>query len=443
MPKVSLRAHALVALMLSMLVALAYASVVGLSFLADDWAVIRLATITQDGSWWFVILNDLSSPLFDRISMYRPTYSLSFRLDYLLYGTAPAGYHLTNLALHAVCSFFVYLLALELTPGERKREIAVTAGAIFALYPVHPEAVTWIAGRVDPICAAFYLPALLFFVRWLRLGGGLYLALSLASFALALLSKEMATALPGLLFLFAVYEKSLKEALMRVLPFAITLGIYLIFRAYVLGGTGSYGVADWGLDFVKVLQGFLYRTSHMFVPINLGLLPGSWRDFITVAFLSLPILVVAVLAVAYYRGWVKDRFPILLFVLYAVSLVPVLKGLRPDPVLVSSRWSYIPSALLSILIAYVLWTWLAARPRSAALAAAVVCAVFFAVLLANNGPWLKAEELTQRYLRAGEEPDMPVKYKGAYVFSSRITWISANSPPFEETRRPGSPERRP
>lgn len=432
MYKPSLKTHTLAALLLGILVAVAYAPIANLSFLSDDWAVIRLVTLPDGVTNWARNLNDFYTPLFDRSPKYRPLYSMSFALDFALYGTVPFGYHLTNLALHAISSFFVYLLTLELVQGERRWEVSLTSGALFALYPVHPEAVTWIAGRVDLICAVFYLPVLLFFLRWLRTGGRLDLALSLTAFVLSLLAKEMAVALPGLLFLLAMYRKrSFKGAVIRVLPFAITLGAYLIFRSYVLSGTESFGVAGRGLDPVASLQGFVYRTSHMFFPINLGLLPGALRNPVELAFFLLPILAVIALVVAYYRGWAKEKLPVLLFALYVVSLVPVIKGFRPDPVLVSSRWAYIPSAFLAILIAYLLWTVFAERARWAAAVSAVVCALFFALLLMNNGPWLQAGEMTARYLEAGETPDYPAEYRGAPVFINKITWISANRPPFE------------
>lgn len=433
MLKHPLKLHALVALLLLALVAAGYAPIVNLSFLSDDWAVIRLVTLPDGVTNWSRNLNDFYTPLFDRSSKYRPLYSLSFALDFWLYGTNSVGYHLTNIALHFLSSFFVYLLALELIPGERKREIAVTAGALFALYPVHPEAVTWIAGRVDLIAAVFYLPALIFFLRWLRTDKRLYLTLSLAFFILSLLGKEMAVALPGVLFLLALYRgKGFGGAVLRTIPFALVLGVYLAFRAYVLSSTDSGSLMDKELDVLLILQGFVYRTIHMFIPINLSLLPpGIWQA-LHFAFFFWPILVGIVLAIAYYRGWVLGRMLILLFALYCVALVPAAIGLAPDPTLKSSRWSYIPSAFLSIFIAYGIWAALARHARWATMASVVVCGIFLALLLANQGPWLKAGQISERMLEAGGNPELPVGYKGAPVFGAKITWESAIRPPFEQ-----------
>lgn len=135
---------------------------------------------------------------------------------------------------------------------------------------------------------------------------------------------------------------------------------------------------------------------------------------------------------AYYFGWAKKVLPLLLFTLYAVALVPVVKALRIDPDLSQARWSYIPSVFLAILISYLIWTWLASRPRLGASAAVVLCAAFFAVLTLNNGPWLRAGEISAGLLERGEMPEFPLNYKGAHVFISRLTWVSANAPPFEQ-----------
>lgn len=434
MPKVSLKVHALVALALGVLVFVAYAPIYQLSFLSDDWSIIRGTTLPDLATaTWSGLFGDLYTPLLRSGPMYRPMYSLSYGLNFALFGTNPLGYHLTNLALHTIVSFFVYLLALEIFGGDRRWAMACTAGALFALYPVHPEAVTWIAGRVDLIVAIFYLPALLFFLRWLRTKRKLDMGLSLLLFVLALMSKEMAVALPGLLFLCALYRRrELRAAVMGVLPFAIVLGAYLLFRYYVLSGLEGMPVARRGLEPLSATVGLVYRTGHLFLPINVSLLTAAWRfAFNTVLFLW-PIPAALAVGFVYHRGWLRNLLPVLLAGLYLVAMVPVFKALSPDPEFVHSRWSYIPVVFLTMLIAYLLWELLGLRVRLAASAAVLLCAVFFGVLTLNNGPWLQAEEVTERYLASGREPEYPLDYKGAHVFVNEATWRSASLPPFEK-----------
>lgn len=434
MPETSLKAHALVFLLLGILVAAGYAVIVNLPFLSDDYAIIRLVTYPDGVTNWSELLRDFYTPLFfhDASPFFRPMYVLSYGINFALHGTWAAPYHLTNVVLHLVVSFFVYLVALELAPEERRRGIAVTAGAIFALYPLHLEAVTWIAGRVDLICAVFYFPALLFSLRWLRTGRRLHLILSLAFFALSLLSKEMAVTLPGLFFVCALYRrKTLASSIMATVPFALVVGAYLLVRAIVLSGVDPYGGSGRDLHVFASFGGLLYRTMHAFFPLNFGLLPTEWQTFAGIALILLVVPLGVVLALAWQRGW-NGGFPVLPLVLYVLTLAPVFKFLKPDPLLTSSRWFYIPSALLAIFIAGLLWSAFGERGRRASFAAVVVCVAFLAILLVNQGPWLRAGEIAEQHLRTEKNPGMGLKYEGAHVFGAKITWIAANSPPFKE-----------
>jgi len=420
---------------LGILVAAGYAIIIKLPFLSDDYAIIRLITYPDWATTnWTEIFRDFYTPLFfhDASPFFRPMYVLSYGVNFALHGTWAAPYHLTNVVLHFFVSFFVYLVALELAPERRRREIAITAGAIFALYPLHLEAVTWIAGRVDLICAVFYFPALLFSLRWLRTGRRLYLVLSLTFFVMSLLSKEMAVTLPGLFFVCAFYwRRSLVSTIIATLPFALVMGAYLFVRAIVLSGVDPYGGSGRDLHLFASFWGLLYRTMHAFFPLNFGLLPTSWQSLTGFALVLLAVPLGVILVLAWRRGW-NGGFLILPLVLYLLTLAPVFKFLKPDPLLLSSRWFYIPSGLLAIFIAGLLWSVFGERGRSASFISVIVCGAFLTILLVNQGPWLRAGEIAEEHLRTGKNPGMGLKYEGAHVFGAKITWIAANSPPFEK-----------
>ena len=431
MHKLSLKIHTLAALLLVVLVAIAYAPILGVPFLSDDYGVIEKIVLPGGGTDWARVLGDFRGPLFGFRAMYRPLYTLSFALDYSLFGTWALPYHLTNLVLHAISSFFVYLVALELFRGEWRLGAAITAGALFALHPIHPESVTWIAGRVDLICAVFFLPALLFFLRWMRAGNSLYLALALAAFALSLMAKEMAVTLPGLLLLVALYcGKGLRGSVLRVLPFAVLLGAYLLFRYYILSELETNQILARDAGVLEILQGFVYRTLHMFVPLNLGVISIPWlKQFLNSAFFFWPLLIVVLLLLVRSR----NKLPLLAFGLYTLSLVPVLPALtRTDPLLTTSRWLYIPSAFLSILVAGLVWAAMENYRCWRLPVAVVVCGTFLAMLLANNWVWVQAGELGEELAGQSRAPEFPVKYKGAHVFIGPGLWLEAHRPPFRE-----------
>nr|CAD7399467.1 unnamed protein product [Timema cristinae] len=97
---------------------------------------------------------------------YRPLCVLSFRLNYLLGGFRPWGYHLVNLLLHCLATSLVVRLASTLLPLESAApRISVAAtGLLFASHPIHVEAVAGVVGRADLAACVFYLSSFLCYV---------------------------------------------------------------------------------------------------------------------------------------------------------------------------------------------------------------------------------------------------------------------------------------
>src|SRR5690606_13033722 len=77
---------------------------------------------------------------------YLPLRDLSYAVNYALDGLNPRGYHATNLLFHIFNSLLVMLLAVRLTG---RRWIGGVAGLLFAVHPVHVEAVSWLSSRKD------------------------------------------------------------------------------------------------------------------------------------------------------------------------------------------------------------------------------------------------------------------------------------------------------
>ena len=173
---------------------------------------------------------------------YRPLLNFVYLLCHSVFADLPFGYHLVNVLLHVLVVALVFAVAVQLF---RDPALGLIAAAIFALHPVHTEAVAWIACIADLELAAFYLLSFLFFLRlgeatgkravWLYLG-------MLASFVLALLSKEPAITLPATA---AIYEHFFREnrqqtpfrtQLLRYAGLWLVAAGYLLFRATALGG---------------------------------------------------------------------------------------------------------------------------------------------------------------------------------------------------------------
>lgn len=112
-------------------------------------------------SWANLLLNDFwGTPMSDSGShgSYRPLCVFTYKLNHLLGGFKPVGYHLINVLLHCLATGLVVKVARLLLPPLWGPAIA---GALFATHPIHTEAVAGIVGRADLAACNFYLLAFL------------------------------------------------------------------------------------------------------------------------------------------------------------------------------------------------------------------------------------------------------------------------------------------
>ena len=85
---------------------------------------------------------------------WQPLTLLSHMLDVQCYGLRPWGHHLTNVLLHAINTFLVFLVFNRMT-GAIGRSFFVAA--LFGLHPLHVESVAWVAERKDVLSTLFWL----------------------------------------------------------------------------------------------------------------------------------------------------------------------------------------------------------------------------------------------------------------------------------------------
>ena len=128
---------------------------------------------------------------------YRPLLELFYRIEYALFGLAPAGWHLFNILLHIANSFLVYGL-MDMLSGNKKW-FAFSVSLLFLLHPVQTEAVACVSG-VSNLLFAFLclLSVYLYYLGLQRQDARIYGG-SLAAFFLGLLAKEQAVMLPVLI----------------------------------------------------------------------------------------------------------------------------------------------------------------------------------------------------------------------------------------------------
>ncbi|XP_050076758.1 protein O-mannosyl-transferase TMTC2 [Anopheles maculipalpis] len=177
-----------------------YINTLSAGFVYDDRrAILGNPDVLSTGGWAQMLQNDFwGTPLVDSGShgSYRPLCVASFKLNYLVDGFKPFGYHLVNVLLHSLATGLVVKLARHILPVSRSG-VAIT-GLLFAAHPIHTEAVAGVVGRADLTGCIFYLLALLAYirhVRWRQWGDGrqwLALAVTVLLAGAAILCKETA-----------------------------------------------------------------------------------------------------------------------------------------------------------------------------------------------------------------------------------------------------------
>ena len=174
-------------------------------FVSDDFDWLYLTENSKQPLWQYFTTNYYGQQ--GEGGSYRPMFNLVFSLNNSLFGLNAIPYHLTNLIFHIGVSFLVYLLVLQLlSSNENKKKIGILAAVFFSILPNHAEAVVWIAAIGDPMASFFYLLAFYLYLLYRQKKSFACLLISLFSFILALLTKEIAITLPLLILVWELYE---------------------------------------------------------------------------------------------------------------------------------------------------------------------------------------------------------------------------------------------
>ncbi len=125
---------------------------------------------------------------------FRPITTLTFRLNDMVHGPDLRGYLAVNVALHALVSLVVVRVLAALGLGSRGVLPMLLAATLFAVHPIHTDAVDNAAGRAELLCALFFLLGVLAYIRSVRACSAVasvgFLGAAVACQALALFSKE-------------------------------------------------------------------------------------------------------------------------------------------------------------------------------------------------------------------------------------------------------------
>jgi hypothetical protein len=158
-------------------------------FVYDDYhTVVGNSSIANPLNWRAILLHDVA----------RPVVNTSYALDRALWGAGPFGFHLTNVALHMVNVALLFAFAFELA-GTNALLVAGSAAVLFGVHPMMSEAVGYISGRSEVLCATWFLVAVWCGRRWFYRRGAVWAALTVAFWGGAVATKEIGAMFPFVL----------------------------------------------------------------------------------------------------------------------------------------------------------------------------------------------------------------------------------------------------
>jgi len=180
---------------LALLIVAAWANGLHGEFVYDDkLEVIGNRTIRWLEQWREILTYNIA----------RPVVIFSWAIDLRLWADEPYGFHLTNVAIHICNALLVFAVGervLRTMGAQRPLHVAGAAAALWAVHPMTTEAVTYITGRSESLCATFMLLATLNWLRWRSAADNTGLGWAFVNFLLAVGTKEVGAMLPLLLLL--------------------------------------------------------------------------------------------------------------------------------------------------------------------------------------------------------------------------------------------------
>ncbi len=406
---------------------LVYLNALSNGFVWDDMVlIVDNEGVGKWGCFWENFVRDFFDTTDDTIEFkygyYRPIISLSYMIDYALWGIKPWGFHLSNMIFHTISCIFVYLIFNALF---RNRYASVVTSLLFACHPIHTESVTWISGRTDVTAGMFFLSAFYLYQRTIKplltnentrllnspealklvfKQGKVFYACSVVLFVIAMLCKEMAATLPFLIIAYTYYFAGLRNgrqykiSLLLSTPYFFIILLYGLIRFFILGihtvvnpgGEEMTGFYPTAISFIKTILLYLFKLAY---PVRLSAYIQNPMSFSV----SEPTVILSIFGVAFLIFlivWLKKRWATMSFLIlfYLVTLLPLSNFVRISApwdmgFVTAERFLYIPSlAFCGITSALLSRGWEIGRLKYITIPILIVLLVFYSgkTLLRNN-----------------------------------------------------------
>lgn len=342
---------------------LVYIPAFNADFTFDDIPIVEENSLVKSTDWGKIWTSDYWAGKIDATdrSLYRPFTVSTYAIQYAISGTNPAPFHILNVLLHGLATLLLIQFIVLLT---KDNWLSLISGLLFAIHPVHTEAVTGIVGRAEILAGIFIILSLYSYHKYRFQKGSHWLIITVLSTALAVTSKEHGFMIFPLLALQEFYyfyqarkmsdSKSLYLGMGGVLLVSI---LFFIIRSGIVGKSIPHelwqgvGAGDRIATALRVSTEYIWL--HLF-PITL--VADYWNDLAPIKSLSSPSTLFAIVVLAALIGLIfllKKKQSIIAWgiAFFFIALLPVSNLVFPAGFVKAERILYIPSMGLLVAIA--------------------------------------------------------------------------------------------
>ena len=338
-------------------------------------------------------------------SNWHPLTWISHMADWRLYGSKPAGHHMTSAVLHAVNASLLFLLLVLMT-GLMGRSALVAL--LFALHPLHVESVAWVSERKDVLCAFFWFLTMLAYAWYVRKPSRKRFLSVAAGFACALMSKPMAVTLPFTLLLLdywplrrvtppgsttgqrlSAWGKLIAEKWLLYVMALVSCAVTLYAQKAGSSVTTLEEVPLWARAGNAVITYWQY-IAQMFWPDPLAVYYYHESRYLGFPFALLLAVLLLLATAGFWQIRKKAPFCVTGWLWYVGTLIPVIGIVQVGMQARADRYTYVPLTGLFVMLVWGVGEFVRGRPslRRVMLAAAVAAVAAMAVkTVVQLGVW--------------------------------------------------------
>ncbi|MGD0785408.1 MAG: tetratricopeptide repeat protein [Sedimentisphaerales bacterium] len=301
---------------------------------------------------------------------WNPLTWFSYMLNWQLFGSNAAGFHLTNLFFHIANALLLFFVLKQMTRAIWQ---SAFVAALFALHPLHVEAVAWVSGRKDVLSTFFWILAMWAYLQYVKQPNVWRYLLILLFFVMGIMAKPMLVTLPFVFLLLDYWPFQRKiswRLLLEKIPFIILAAVFSVIAFFTQRSNGSLPkFTEFGLKF-RIYNAFISYVQYIekvFCPNHLSAIYPYPLENVSVLYAVISAAILLTITILVIRFAKNHRYLVTGWFWYLGTLIPVIGIIQVGSNAMADRYTYITLTGLFIIIAWgaseLLAKWVSVSPQ--------------------------------------------------------------------------------